>query len=138
MKHQKGFSMAEILIVIVIIGVLSAIALPRFFPQKEKARSAEAIQRLSAMRQGEIAYSLENLGQFIALDSTINTTVEEDKWGQIGLDQPQSTDFFKYEAYNTNGTVKATRQGGRYGNKTIILDRSGTFTGTHPFKPKGT
>lgn len=38
--HQKGFTLIELVIVIAIIGVLSAIALPRFLDLSSKARAA--------------------------------------------------------------------------------------------------
>ena len=39
---EKGFTLVELMIVIVIVGILSAVALPNFLNQTEKARAAEA------------------------------------------------------------------------------------------------
>ena len=46
-KGQKGFSLVELMIVVAIIGILAALAVPRFQSFQAKARSAEAKTNLS-------------------------------------------------------------------------------------------
>ncbi|MBL6739756.1 MAG: prepilin-type N-terminal cleavage/methylation domain-containing protein, partial [Synechococcus sp. BS301-5m-G54] len=45
---QKGFTLVELMIVIVIVGILSAVALPNFLNQTNKARATEARTQMSA------------------------------------------------------------------------------------------
>ncbi|WP_415399497.1 type IV pilin protein [Synechococcus sp. W4D4] len=45
---QKGFTLVELMIVIVIVGILSAIALPNFLSQSSKAKITEPLGKASA------------------------------------------------------------------------------------------
>lgn len=49
---RKGFTLIEILIVVVILAVLAAMILPRFANQTERAAAAEAFQVLGIIRSG--------------------------------------------------------------------------------------
>lgn len=48
--HSSGFTILEIMIVVVIIGVLASLALPKFYGMVERTRSVEAITVLQEMR----------------------------------------------------------------------------------------
>ena len=46
---EKGFTLVELMIVIVIVGILSSVALPNFLAQTSKAKSTECTSRLGSM-----------------------------------------------------------------------------------------
>ncbi len=50
LKKQKAFTLLEVIIVIIIVGVLASIALPKFFRMVERTRAVEAISMLSSLR----------------------------------------------------------------------------------------
>ena len=68
---QKAFTLIEVLVVVLIIGILSAFALPQYTKAVEKARAAEAfvvlrnlrdLQEIYYIANGEYASSFEQLG----------------------------------------------------------------------------
>ena len=59
-KSSQGFTLVELLIVTVIVGILSAVALPQFFSQTKKAAATEGTQQASTIAKQASAYYLEN------------------------------------------------------------------------------
>ncbi len=51
-KNRSGFTLLEIIIVIIIVGVLASLALPRFFNTIEYARSTEALNMIGTLKRG--------------------------------------------------------------------------------------
>lgn len=84
-KKQSGFTLIEVLMVVVIIGILASLIVPRFSSAPEKAIVAEANQMLGAMIRAQIA-NVDGGGNFSALLDTDATS--DTKWGRLGMKAP--------------------------------------------------
>jgi len=66
LKGQKGFTLIELMIVVAIIGILAAIAIPNFLQYQMKSRQSEAKTNLGAIRTSLTAFQAER-GCYIAV-----------------------------------------------------------------------
>ncbi|WP_447979513.1 type IV pilin protein [Candidatus Nitrospira bockiana] len=66
LRSNKGFTLIELMIVVAIIGILAAIAIPNFLQYQMKSRQSEAKTNLGAIRTSELSFSGER-GCFIGI-----------------------------------------------------------------------
>ncbi|MBC8122998.1 MAG: prepilin-type N-terminal cleavage/methylation domain-containing protein, partial [Gemmatimonadaceae bacterium] len=66
-RFSQGFSLLELLVAVVIVGILSAIALPNFLGQTNKARTTEATAVLAAIASGQEELRFRNSGSYIQI-----------------------------------------------------------------------
>ena len=128
-SRQHGFTLVELAVVVVIIGVLAAFAVPRFLASVERSKAAEAFNYLSAVqgsqeryhaRQGTYASNVDDLDirlsglKYFTVGSVVagSTGDLEDSWS---LTLTRTGASAGYGAY----TVTFTEAGYDVGNSTI-------------------
>ncbi len=82
MKKQSGFTLIEIMVVIIILGLLAGLVLPKFLGQEEKAKVEVAKTQIRALEGALDAYKLDN-GFYPATEQGLASLVEKPTVGQI-------------------------------------------------------
>jgi type IV pilus assembly protein PilA len=114
LRNRKGFTLVELMIVVAIIGILAAIAIPNFLNFRLKAKTSEAKSNLGAIRTTEVAYYAEwstwvGAQTFTPLaDRTGNDMKiawdDGERFSILGF-APEGNVFFSYELQGTSWPV---------------------------------
>ena len=110
---QKGFTLIELMIVVAIIGILAAVALPAYQDYTMRAKVSEVVLAASSAKDS-VAESAQVNGALPASTFTVAT---------------QSSTYVSgvgYALSGTTGTITATAQGGVSGTITL----AGTYSST--------
>lgn len=66
-RAAKGFTLVEILIVVVILGILAAIVIPQFTSASESAKSSSLVSQLQTIRSQLELYQVQHNGDYPTL-----------------------------------------------------------------------
>jgi type IV pilus assembly protein PilA len=92
-RKQEGFTLIELMIVVAIIGILAAIAIPNFLTYQLKSRQSEAKTNLQAIKTSEVSFQAER-GCYVGIAVEVGSPaaavgIKQAPW-TWGIGQPAS------------------------------------------------
>jgi type IV pilus assembly protein PilA len=121
---RKGFTLVELAVVIVIIGVLAAFGVPRFLKSVERSKAAEAFAYLSAVRASQERFHAQN-GTYATNLTNLDIMNSTPKYFSVGSVQPGSTGSLQ-DSWSL--TMTRTGPSAGYGAYTVTFTEEGFDT----------
>jgi|SRR6185295_10485533 len=120
-NREKGFTLVELAVVIVIIGILAAFAVPRFRDAVERSKAGEAFNYLSAVRSSQERYHGRQ-GTYAAAVTSLDVKMGSPKYFGVGTIAAGGTGSLE-----DSWTLTLTRSGAAagYGAYTVTFNEEG-------------
>jgi len=118
-NRKRGFTLIELMTVVIIVGILASVAVPLYRGQVKRAMAAEGAALVGSVRTAERVYYAEH-GEYLPV---------EDGGGSndpLGIDTTGNKYFKSYSVKVSGNTFKASTTGtGDAADITVTIDQDG-------------
>src|SRR5919197_4113636 len=101
-QEESGFTLVELLVVMLILGILAAIAIPAFFNQRNKATDSQAKTSARTAETAIETYATDHAGKYTGATAAGLKAIEE-TLNDADLQTPYATDTTYTVAVKTAG-----------------------------------
>jgi type IV pilus assembly protein PilA len=134
MRKRKGFTLVELMVVVLIVGILASVAIPLLSARIDSSKWSEANAGAGTIRTAVRAYFAENPTAAQALSGGLDVAATQNVLGFTTTDLT-GTYFvpgdYNVDSVNVNGIATITVSGGSLANSpagSYTLAASGTWT----------
>jgi type IV pilus assembly protein PilA len=126
-SEESGFTLVELLVVMLILGLLAAIAIPSFFNQRDKAKDADAKEAVRTAQTAIETYATDSGGSYVGATAAKLVAIEP-SLGNAAVQDPTDLGAKTYTVKVNSEVAGQSFSISRFSNG--VLDSDCTVHGT--------